>query len=666
MDKTQNAQNIEVLPVDPQTDHNHPLYLQASDAPGVALIPMKLTCPENYGVWSRPMRIALLVKNKLGFVDGTCIRSQYKGAMLAKWERCDDVVLSWSSAAVAPELMTSIVYASSSKRIWEDFKERFDKSNLTRIFYLWKEINMLTQGTDSVTSYYSKMRDIWDEIDAMVPNLSCDCETSMPYVEHLKQQRLLQFLIRLNESFAQVRSSILLNLNIPSVNQAYAMAIQEESQRKLGNTDSGNEPLTMLAGRNSNVSNNPYYNQGPGRASHNQSQAHHQGQSSQGRRSGTVICEHCGFKGHTKDTCYRIIGFPADFKIEAESNKEGRFSFPGGYFTKDQYNEALKKLYPTGSCKANAQAVIKAEDDQRLWHLRLGHPSVGIMKTLKHKDASVSSDHIIDVLPTAIAQPMSSPENSELSSVDPPPDAATLEQVVVNETESATLSQDILVHPDGEAHEPAASPQEEHIVTPPVSRKTGRTSKPPIWIKDYIVPSKSSLYSITDHLDFTFYHKDYNLRNMLLSLLQDATGMKKEINSQDQGNDEVEIDNAELADRLQKSFKGKRYLIVVDDIWSREAWDEIRLWFPEYNNTSRILLTTQIMEVARYASYRKNPFPMRPLGLKESWDLFCQKAFGEKDCPTKFKTFAKVIIENCQGSGCRDTLAKGHWMSGIK
>ncbi|KAG5589263.1 hypothetical protein H5410_039777 [Solanum commersonii] len=119
----------------------------------------------------------------------------------------------------------------------------------------------------------------------------------------------------------------------------------------------------------------------------------------------------------------------------------------------------------------------------------------------------------------------------------------------------------------------------------------------------------------------------------------DATGVKEEINPQDQGNDEVEIDNAELADRLQKSFKGK----------SREAWDEIRLWFPENNNTSRILLTTRIREVARYASYPKNPFPMRPLEPKESWDLFCQKAFGEKDCPTKFRTSSKVIVENCKG-----------------
>lgn len=62
---------------------------------------------------------------------------------------------------------------------------------------------MLTQGTDSVTTYYLKMRDLWDEIDMMIPSPSCDYELSRPYAEHIKQQRLLQFLVGLNESFAK-------------------------------------------------------------------------------------------------------------------------------------------------------------------------------------------------------------------------------------------------------------------------------------------------------------------------------------------------------------------------------------------------------------------------------------------------------------------------------
>ncbi|MCD7458530.1 hypothetical protein HAX54_038501 [Datura stramonium] len=134
--------------------------------------------------------------------------------------------------------------------------------------------------------------------------------------------------------------------------------------------------------------------------------------------------------------------------------------------------------------------------------------------------------------------------------------------------------------------------------------------------------------------------KDYSLRKMLLHLLQDAIRVKENLDK---------VSDGELADRLQKRLKGRRYLIVVDDIWSTEAWDVIKLWFPEYKNKSRILLTTRDMKVAQYASSPKDPFPMRFLESEESWNLFIQKAFGKKECPTEFENVAKVVVENCKG-----------------
>ncbi|KAH0643681.1 hypothetical protein KY289_034655 [Solanum tuberosum] len=149
--------------------------------------------------------------------------------------------------------------------------------------------------------------------------------------------------------------------------------------------------------------------------------------------------------------------------------------------------------------------------------------------------------------------------------------------------------------------------------------------------------SAASIVKVFDVCRWITVSKDYSLRNMLLSLLQDV-------------NEELDKKpDDKLADCLQKSLKGRRYLIVVDDIWSIEAWDDIRGWFPENNNRSRILLTTRIMEVARYASPLKNSFPMRPLEPKESWNLFCQKAFGKYDCPAEFENVGKVIVGNCNG-----------------
>jgi len=56
----------------------NPLYLHPSNTPGSILIPQQLTGIENYTGWSNSMRVALLAKNKIGFIDGSCCKHHYK------------------------------------------------------------------------------------------------------------------------------------------------------------------------------------------------------------------------------------------------------------------------------------------------------------------------------------------------------------------------------------------------------------------------------------------------------------------------------------------------------------------------------------------------------------------------------------------------------------
>ncbi|XP_070005427.1 uncharacterized protein [Nicotiana sylvestris] len=198
-------------------DHTHPLFVHPSDTPSSILIPIKLTGSENYGLWHRSMRIALQAKRKLGFVLGTCKKSSFEPALHEDWETCNANVLSWIMNTVSPELLSGIVYASNTHLVWEDLKERFDKVNRVRIFQLHREIATISQGTDSVSTYFTKLKELWAEYDAMVliPN-------SKEYVEQLQQQRLMQFLSGLNETCDQARRQILMKTVEPTLNQAYA------------------------------------------------------------------------------------------------------------------------------------------------------------------------------------------------------------------------------------------------------------------------------------------------------------------------------------------------------------------------------------------------------------------------------------------------------------
>lgn len=94
---------------------------------------------------------------------------------------------------------------------------------------------------------------------------------------------------------------------------------------------------------------------------------------------------------------------------------------------------------------------------------------------------------------------------------------------------------------------------------------------------------------------------------------------------------------AELANMLQKSLKGKRYLIVLDDMWKSEAWDDIRLCFPIQNNGSRILLTTRNAEVVCSAGTKNLSLKMDFLNPYESRNLFKSAAFTNEALSYEFE-----------------------------
>ncbi|XP_019266316.1 PREDICTED: putative late blight resistance protein homolog R1A-10 [Nicotiana attenuata] len=153
--------------------------------------------------------------------------------------------------------------------------------------------------------------------------------------------------------------------------------------------------------------------------------------------------------------------------------------------------------------------------------------------------------------------------------------------------------------------------------------------------------SHPSVLSFFDIRGWITVSEDYSYRKMLLGLLKDVNiGKEKDL---DKKND------SDLAVCLKQSLMGRRYLIVVDDIWSKNAWDEIRLCLPDDGKRSRVLLTTRDIEVAQYASSLKDSFKMHLLGPDDSWNLFHQKAFAEKGFPIEFEDVGKDVAKNCKG-----------------
>ncbi|XP_070037090.1 uncharacterized protein LOC142166277 [Nicotiana tabacum] len=157
---------------------------------------------ENYTLWRHAMEVSLLTRNKLGFVEGTITRDTYGHNFVTHWDRCNTMVKSWIMHNVSRDLLSGVMFRSSAYAIWEDLRERFDKVTASRMFYLHKAIFTLTQGTSSISVYYSKLKDLWDEYDLLMPPSLCERAKSKEYANHLQYQCLLQFLMGINGGYS--------------------------------------------------------------------------------------------------------------------------------------------------------------------------------------------------------------------------------------------------------------------------------------------------------------------------------------------------------------------------------------------------------------------------------------------------------------------------------
>ncbi|XP_028101273.1 putative late blight resistance protein homolog R1B-23 [Camellia sinensis] len=114
--------------------------------------------------------------------------------------------------------------------------------------------------------------------------------------------------------------------------------------------------------------------------------------------------------------------------------------------------------------------------------------------------------------------------------------------------------------------------------------------------------------------------------------------------------DEIKnMTNENLGDKLYKSLKGERYLIVIDDFWDIGAWVDLKMYFPNDNNGSRVMFTSLHKELAMYASPDCYPHCLRFFTEEESWVLLQQKVFPNESCPPELIKIWKHIMKKCEG-----------------
>ncbi|XP_027334463.1 putative disease resistance protein RGA3 [Abrus precatorius] len=135
---------------------------------------------------------------------------------------------------------------------------------------------------------------------------------------------------------------------------------------------------------------------------------------------------------------------------------------------------------------------------------------------------------------------------------------------------------------------------------------------------------------------------NFDVKTILKKILESIIG--------DQVEDKLSLGN--LQKKLHQKISGKKYLLVLDDIWNErhEKWAELRKYLMCGAHHSKILLTTRSENVAE-AMTASLSYPLKGLTDEESWDLLRNIAFKDdsRGVNQNLESVGKEIAKRCNG-----------------
>ncbi|GJU89343.1 putative RNA-directed DNA polymerase [Tanacetum coccineum] len=288
--------------------------------------------------------------------------------------------------SIAEELFLGQIFSKRAKHVWEELKETYDKVDGSIIFGLHNQINTLKQKGSSIVDYYHKLNALWKQYDAMIELPKCVCNASEGFKKHNQLLKLMQFFMGLDDSYMQIRSSILSRETLPDVRSAHATIFSEESHRVAVGSIAGSSQRNQASAFVSNVPNSQNFQRSNQNFSAGPSRPNNLNNNRQG-----------GGSGLNNNRCFKIIGYPADFgkkksgqnfkkQSVSNNNSVGKSSSSG--FT-DEQMATLISLIKDNKVGKNMQANM-AEANQHMTYtdkeldnvldishlkIKVGHPN---------------------------------------------------------------------------------------------------------------------------------------------------------------------------------------------------------------------------------------------------------------------------------------------------
>ncbi|KZV39447.1 hypothetical protein F511_13438 [Dorcoceras hygrometricum] len=326
------------------------------------------------------MIVALTTKNKLGFIDNSIDQPRPDDLLYGSWTRCNSMVISWILNSVSRDIADSLMYMPT----WIDIHDRFHESNAPRVYQIKKMLNALQQGAMGISSYYTKLRILWDELRDYQPTSVCNCGSMREWVTYQNQECVMHFLMGLNESYAQVREQILMMEPLPIISKVFALVVQEERQRSINHGVAKiniGQPVSLNSVNSTTAP-----------------------KVSKAGRGDKVVCSHCHFRNHTVDKCYKLHGYPPGHpKLKQQlsqgnaqvhqisSDVQDHMNAPGDTLTQSQCKQLIEFL--SSKLQYGHSLNPQAEPQQQESTISC---ITGICSTVSHIPLIAQTDWVLD------------------------------------------------------------------------------------------------------------------------------------------------------------------------------------------------------------------------------------------------------------------------------
>ncbi|KAH6817843.1 hypothetical protein C2S51_001446 [Perilla frutescens var. frutescens] len=276
---------------------------------------------DNYPLWARLMRVEIGVRGKTGYITGASKIPTTDETEILRWEQSDLGVFSWILHNIEPNLINNVAEYQTAKALWDALAVTYGSGgDALQVYDLHNKASRQNQENQTLEQYWNTLQGLWLAIDRRRPNPMKHDEDITAYNQIVQEHRLFDFLGGLDRRYDGARREILRSDPLPSVESAYATIRKEAARIRI---------MRSATSETADLSSSGEIGAGllsktPGRGGHRRPD----------NRMGKPVvdktklhCSHCGMTKHTKETCFKLVGYPEwweDGHKAGKSNNNGK------------------------------------------------------------------------------------------------------------------------------------------------------------------------------------------------------------------------------------------------------------------------------------------------------------------------------------------------------